>query len=159
LSDLSCTVTPGSTPLTVLVPDVTLYAPAPEPTVILASDAAVSSTSEPTELLNSLESMLEPFNAPVVFELICSRYCPVPTCTAVAVTPAPEELMFDTTVASEPSPTLTLFAFTVPARNPPEIVALIAPAVELRTTLWPASMSLNTCSAAPSTCTLPSVPT
>ena len=60
-----------------------------------------------------------------MFELICSRYVPCPTCTAVAVTPAFAELMFATTVDSEPSPTLTFFAVTVPVRSPPANVAVI----------------------------------
>jgi hypothetical protein len=155
----SCSVTPGSTPLTVLFCDVTSYEPAPVPTVIFASVACVSSTSEPTAAVNSLAAMFGPPNAPVVFELICSRYVPCPTCTAVAVTPACAALMFATTAASVPSPTVTLFAVTVPVRSPPENDAVMVPAAALSTTDWPASIDENSCSAASSTCTLPLVPT
>ena len=104
------TVTPGSNPLTVLVADVTVYAPGPVPTVSCASAASVSVTKPPTFALNPAASTFSPLFAPAVFAVSWKRYEFAPTCTAVAVTPAFAPLMFATTVARLPSPVLDVVA-------------------------------------------------
>ena len=81
-------MTPGSTPLTLFVADVIVYAPGPVPTVSWASLASVNVVNPPTTSLNALASMFSPLFAPAVFDVIWSRYVLRPTCTAVAVTPA-----------------------------------------------------------------------
>ena len=66
-----------------------------------------------------------------------------PTCTAVAVTPAPAALMLPTTVARLPSPVLTLLPVSVPVRSPPESEAEIVPASALSVMLEPSSSDEN----------------
>ena len=92
----------------------------PLPTVTCASAAAVSVRNPPTLSLNADASMFSPLFAPAVFDVSCRRYVLSPTCTAVAVTPAPAALMLPTTVARLPSPVLTLLPLTVPVVSPPD---------------------------------------
>ena len=63
-----------------------------------------------------------------------------------------------TTIARLPSPVETLVALSVPARSPPENIALMVPAGALNVTDCPATTSLKVCIAPPSTCNLPSIP-
>ncbi len=158
VTPLSVTVTPGSRPLTTLVADDTVYAPTPVPTVSWASVAVVSVRNPPTFALNSDPATFAPCLAPVAFEPIWSRNVLSPTCTAVAVTPAFALLIAATTVARLPSPTETFLPVIVPARKPPENVAVIAPVAALSTALPPASILVIVWSAPPSIETLPSVP-
>ena len=51
----------------------------------------------------------------------------VPTCTALASSPALAELMLLTTVARLPSPVEMFDAVTLPVRRPPENAAVIVP--------------------------------
>ena len=116
----------------------TVYEPAPVPTVTCASAAAVRVRKPPTLSLNAAASTFSPLSAPAVFDVSCNRYELSPTCTAVAVTPAPAALMFPTTVARLPSPVLTLLPLTVPVDSPLSSVAVIVPAAALSVMLPPA---------------------
>ena len=150
---------PGSNPLTEFVADATVYAPGPSPTVMLASAAWVSVAKPPTLSLNADASMFSPLFAPAVFDVSCRRYALFPTCTAVAVTPAPAALIALTTVARLPSPVLTLAPVSVPVRRPPESAPVIVPpAATFNTRLCPASRLLTVCAVPPSTLILPSAP-
>ena len=63
-------MTPGSSPLTVLVAEVTVYEPVPSPIVTCASAAAVNVKKPPTLSLNADASMFWPLLAPAVLDVI-----------------------------------------------------------------------------------------
>jgi hypothetical protein len=70
---LRFTVTPGRRPVTVLVSETMVYAPAPCPTVSCASAASVRVTKPPSAAPSSVPARLTPLSAPAEFEVTWRR--------------------------------------------------------------------------------------
>ncbi len=113
---------------------------------------------DPENTVGSSETSLP---APVVFDATSRANWFWPTCSAWAVTPAFAPLMAATTELSDPLPTETFWAVTLPICRPPgESSAWIVPPLpEARVTgVWPLAATSVTVVEVPSTEIIPSVP-
>ena len=150
-------MTPGSTSA-LFSDEVTRYAAGPDPTVSCAFTAALRVCMPPKATSKTVVSaVIRPFS-PEAVAASWRRYVPGLTCTVVARNPAAAVLMASVTVVNFPSPRSTFTALALPARRPPESVALIDPATgAARLTTLPDDRSVMVVDWAP-TVTIASVP-